>query len=209
MYVHNHSFAVVGTFSGVGATLFSINFACFLYEEYGASVAVVALGTGGDFSKFELQLQDAKMYKKTDYGFCIGAISFFQGVSRQGYFSLLMEQYDFIIFDVGTNDKKYMSEVLSCHKRIVLGSHLDWRICQYDTFLEYVEYKEKENKIENKRVNETKSEIQRWEYVDVTPSQGSKLYFTSKGKCKLKRMPVIEDVFTVSDELKRTYRSFL
>lgn len=209
VYVHNHSFAVVGTFAGVGATLFSVNFACFLYEEYAASVAVVALGVGGDFSELELQLQDARQYKKTDYGFSIGGLSFFQGVSKQGYFSLLMEQYDFIIFDMGTNHRRYMSEFMSCSKRIVLGSHLEWRIGQYDTFLEDVEYKEKGNKIENKRVNEKKSEIQRWEYVDVTPSQGSKLYFTSKGKCKLKRMPVIEDVFTVSDELKRIYRSFL
>lgn len=205
VYVRNHSFAVVGTFAGVGVTLFSVNFACFLYEEYAAGVAVVALGVGGDFSKLELQLQDAKQYKKTDYGFSIGGISFFQGVSKQGYFSLLMEQYDFIIFDMGTNHRRYMAEFMSCSKRIVLGSHLEWRIGQYDTFLEDMEYKENERKIEDKIWNDTK----KFEYVDVTPFQGSKYFFTTKGKRKLKRMPIIEDVFTVSDELKKTYRSFL
>lgn len=213
VYVHNRSFAVVGTFAGVGVTLFSVNFACFLYEEYAAGVAVVALGVGGDFSELELQLQDTKQYKKTDYGFSIGGISFFQGVSKQGYFSLLMEQYDFIIFDMGTNHKRYMSEFMSCSKRIVLGSHLEWRIGQYDTFLEDVEYKENERKIEAKIRNKIEDKIwndtKKFEYVDVTPSQGSKHFFTTKGKRKLKRMPIIEDVFTVSDELKKTYRSFL
>ena len=192
--IHNHLFAVTGTFSGVGVTLFCINFAYFLSEEFHRCVAVVELGNGGSFSELELQMQDSKHYVKTEYGFSLEQIAFFQNVSKQGFLNLLVNQYEFIIFDMGTNYMKHISELVSCNKKIVLGSHLEWRMCEYNRFLDSIEHLGGTHK---------------WEYVDVTGTRTYKPYFIKDRKIKLKQLPRIVNVFSITDELRKTYYSFL
>ena len=45
--IRNRTFAVIGLYRGVGATLFAINFACYLEKYHKAKVAVVELNDEG------------------------------------------------------------------------------------------------------------------------------------------------------------------
>lgn len=192
--LENHSFAVAGTYSGVGVTLFCVNFASFLADRCRNGVAVAELGNNGDFEKLAAQLEDVAGFEWTEYGFRLGKISFFQTGCKDVILYSAKGHFDFTVFDIGTNYVKQEVPFMQCDQKIVLGSHLEWRMCEYENFLEYAEQFEG---------------MRNWEYIDVAGSKTGKVQFIYGRKIKLKKLPRIEEIFVVTEELSRIYQSFL
>ena len=91
-------------------------------------------------------------------------------------------------------DMGFCIENIRSEQKIVVGSHFEWRICEYEHFVSCVQ------QISGSR---------EWEYVDTAGKKSGKIHFIDNGRIKLKNLPVIEDVFEVSEAAERVYQTFL
>lgn len=189
----NRSFAIVGTYHGSGCTLLCINFAVFLAQTFSEDIAVIEVNRSGDFEKLSLSEELEDRIHKTENGFRIGKLHYFNNVSRDFSAYLRSQRFGFFVYDMGTEFLRNESVLLSCNQKIIIGSHLAWRISEYEKVLAWAamigEYRD-------------------WEYIDMLKEEGS-VHFIDNGRIKLKKMPVIEDVLVVPEDAERVYRSFL
>ena len=191
--IRNRTFAVIGLYRGVGATLFAINFACYLEKYYKAKVAVVELNDSGDFIKLAENLKQHTYIKQNLTGFQVGKVDFYSLSLKVCKHSYLIEKYDFVIYDVGSKFVRHMEEIMDCSQKVILGDTRSWRICEYEKFLSYAR----------------QIEIYRdWEYIDMAVGN-KEIHFVDNGKIKLKSMGLIRQTFEVSDSAARIYQSLL
>lgn len=192
--VKNHSFAVVGTYRGAGVTLLAINFAVYLAKIMEGNIAVIELNDSGDFLRLEKEVEDMRGFSRMDMGFCIENIFFFEHVSEERIPYIQARRFSFYIYDAGTDFFRNKEEFIRSEQKIVVGSHFEWRICEYEHFVSCVQ------QISGSR---------EWEYVDTAGKKSGKIHFIDNGRIKLKNLPVIEDVFEVSEAAERVYQTFL
>lgn len=191
--IRNRTFAVIGLYRGVGATLFAINFACYLEKYHKAKVAVVELNDSGDFSKLAEDLQQYTYVKQSLTGFQVGNLDFYSSLLKVCKHNCLIEKYDFVIYDIGSKFVRHMEEIMDCNQKVILGNSLEWRICEFDKFFSYA------RQIDSYRA---------WEYIDMAMSNKG-IHFVDNGKIKLKSMELIRQTFEVSDNAARIYQSLL
>lgn len=189
----NRSFAVVGTYRGSGATLLCINFAAFLASYFAEEVAVVEVNSNGAFNKMAVSEESRQHVRKIENGFRIRNIFFFTDVSREYSAYLRSRRFGFFIYDMGTDFIRNEEIFLSCNQKIIVGSHLGWRITEYEQFLSYAR---------------TMLGYQQWEYVDMMAGRG-RVCFIDDGRIKLKKLPFIEDALEYSDVTERVYHTFM
>lgn len=195
--VRNHSFSVVGLHRGVGVTLFCVNFASYLAKVHKAKVALINLVEHDDYIKLasaEGMLEDREA-KQCFYSerFMNGNITFFCNANTFALQRTWKETFDFVLYDMGTKFHRNKETFLSSDQKIILGSGLQWRNCEYEQFLHYARQEESYHS---------------WEYV-IMALTCNKATFIDDGKIKLKRMGVLPGAFDVSDDAARLYRSFL
>lgn len=191
--VGNRSFAVAGAYHGSGCTLLCVNFAVFLAQTFSEDIAVIEVNSSGDFEKLSLCEEFEEKIQRTENGFQMGKLHYFNNVSRDFSAYLRSQRFGFFVYDMGTDFLRNEPVFLSCNQKIIVGSHLAWRIREYKKVLACGAL------IEGYR---------EWEYIDMLKAEGS-VHFIDDGRIKLKKMPVIEDVLVVSDKAERVYRSFL
>lgn len=192
--IKNHSFAVTGTYSGAGVTVLAVNFAVYLAKFTEGKIAVIELNRSGDFLRMEKEMEDMQGFSRMDMGFCIENIFFFEHVPKERIPYIQARRFSFYIYDIGTDFLRNKEEFIRSEQKIVVGSHLEWRICQFKHFVNCV----------HQIVG-----YEKWEYVDTAGKKRGKVYFIDSGRIKLKHIPAIEDIFEVSDVAAGIYQSFL
>lgn len=155
---------------------------------------LVEFGAKNDFERLAAELEDTIGFRRTEHGFWLRKICFFRGSYQDVILYSSKKHFDFMIFDIGTAYVKKEVPFLYCDQKIVLGSHLEWRVCEYEKFISYAE---------------RFGGVQKWEYVDVTGGKARKAEFIYDRKVKLKKLPRMEESFIVTEELSRIYWSFL
>lgn len=196
--VMNHSFSVVGLHRGAGVTLFCVNFATYLAREYKARVALVNLTENGDYLKLAAmegleRIREAETTCFRTENFKKGGVAFFCRADSSALQCIQRNQYDFFVYDIGTKIFRNENLFLSSDQKIVIGSDLPWKCCEYEQFLSFA------------RQIET---YETWQYLLMT-STGNKAVFIEDGKIKLKRVGVLPGAFDVSLDAARLYRSML
>ena len=171
----------------------SVNFAAFLAKNFSGDVAVIEANGSGDFEKMAQCEEYCNHISKIEGGFRIGNIYYFYNVARDFSAYLRSRKFAFFVYDMGIEFMRNEEIFLSCNQKIIVGSHLGWRMSRYEQLLSCAKMLEG---------------YRSWEYIDMMKGDGA-AYFIDEGRVKLKKMPVIEDALMVSDEAERIYQSFL
>lgn len=187
------TFAVTGLYHGAGVTMFCINFGCYLVKECKAKVALVECNESGDFGRLALNMREDISLEVQKTILSIGDMQFFSEHSFNSISPVENKRFDFVIYDIGTKFLKYRDIFDSCDRKVVIGSSTEWRVNGYEVFLSYV-----------RPIGTYKS----WDYVDMALGD-KKAHFIDGGSIKLKRMAVIKNAFTISDDTAKWYRSLL
>lgn len=175
-----------------------MNFATYLATQHKANVAVINLAGNGDYAKLAAaeRLSDGKGDGVNSFVKHFGkraSVSFFQEKDYDNLMRNQIEKYDFVIYDMATRFIKNEKLFMSTDQRVIIGSNLPWRECEFEQFLSFA------------RKN---TYYREWEYV-LMLSGSAKAAFIDGGRIKLKRMGVISDAFVVSEDVARMYRSLL
>ncbi len=116
---------LIGTHSGVGVTHTGLLIAGFLGNVLGRKTALVEMNTHKDFE----QIEEAYYGKgeMTSRLFKMKHVFYYKNVKQWETTDILNEDYEYIIFDFGSDMKKSQDEFLRCDKKIVISSLSDWK----------------------------------------------------------------------------------
>lgn len=188
------TYAFLGTHSGVGVTMISFHFALYLSRVCNEKTAYLELSGNRDMEKMEHYLKEEKGYSASGTRFTLGKLTVLKGVGQKEIPQILNEEFVFFVFDLGNVRPLVMNELLRCERKIVICNLVEWKRWEMEHFLERVRnipgYKE-------------------WEYIlNLCAGEENRLYHLDKG-IKLKRMPVLGDCFTFTQDVWKLYHSFL
>lgn len=114
--------------------------------------------------------------------FKIANTTYYKNVSESMLLEILNEDYEYIIYDFGTDYTENQNEFLRCSKKIVVGSLSEWKQTQYGIFLDSTTE-------ERKKGN--------WEFLELFGNEYVIDGLKRKYKIEIKQIPFEPDAFII------------
>lgn len=173
---------IIGCGSGTGVTHLSIMLGNYLGSKEKKRIAIVEFNYHNEFEeiqKFYTGIEDPKILGNK---FKIANTTYYKSVSKNQLPEILNEEYEYIIYDFGSDYAENENEFLRCGEKIVVGILSEWKHTQYEYFLD----KTKEERLKGN-----------WEYLSIFGGTNVKDSINQKYRIEIKQIPHEPDAFTI------------
>lgn len=144
--------------------------------------AIVEVNNHNDFVEVQRFYTEIKSYGNLGEKFKIANTTYYKSVSETQLTKILNEEYEYVIYDFGSDYISNQNEFLRCGNKIVVGILCEWKNTQYDFFLCDLKEERKKGK---------------WEYLSVFADEYVQNSISKKHKIKIKKIPLEPDAFTI------------